>query len=199
MYEGFSQEEYDRATDIFAGEDDPFRLVIRGHALIEEVVDQGIDNAFADGMPAELKRLRLAARLSLAQALELITPEVAKAVTTLAKIRNRLAHGVDADVTDEDVRSLLRVLEPFAEPDDPWDRYHADYHLGLAIATIWVSARQTVDFALERRADAEAALAAWTERHVLSKVQVAELVRVTGASVIEIDDDVLGENGSSSP
>lgn len=189
-------EEYNRASEIFAEAGDPFRLVIRGNALIEEVVDEAIDNAFK-GTPAQLKHLRLAARLSLAEALELITPEVAKAVTALAKIRNRLAHGVDADVTDEDVRSLRRAVEPFGEPDDSWDDYPGESHLPMAIATIWVSTRQTVDFALGRRAEAEAALAAWAERHVLSREQVDELLRIDDASVTEIEDDVLGDGSSS--
>jgi hypothetical protein len=35
-------------------EKDPFRLVIRGHALIEDVIDDGINSAFPDGTPGEL-------------------------------------------------------------------------------------------------------------------------------------------------
>ena len=41
--------------------------------MVEEVLDGAIDAAFREGTPGELKRLRLAARIALAEGLELIT------------------------------------------------------------------------------------------------------------------------------
>jgi hypothetical protein len=54
-------EESERAFAILT-EADPFRLVIRGHALVEDVLARAIDAAFREGTPAELRRLRLPAR-----------------------------------------------------------------------------------------------------------------------------------------
>jgi hypothetical protein len=64
-----------RVFDIIT-EQDPFRLIIRGHALIEEVIDEGIDHAFPDGAPRELKNLRLSGRLALANGLDLSRPRL---------------------------------------------------------------------------------------------------------------------------
>jgi hypothetical protein len=57
----FEWEDDPRFMTVLA-EKDPFRLVIRGHALIEEVLDDAINGAFPSGTPAELKRIRLPAR-----------------------------------------------------------------------------------------------------------------------------------------
>ncbi len=54
------QRESARAFEIIS-ERDPFRLVIRGYALIEETVDGAINSAFANGTPAELQRLNVPA------------------------------------------------------------------------------------------------------------------------------------------
>jgi hypothetical protein len=110
-------EESARAFGIIT-EEDPFRLVIRGHAMVEEVVDGAIDAAFADGTPDELKRLNLPARLALAEALELLTTEVVAAVKALAKVRNRLAHGGDDVVTSDERRALRVAFEPLIGADD---------------------------------------------------------------------------------
>lgn len=65
----------DIVDQVFA-ESDEFRLAIRGMVLIEEVVDDAIDEAFRDGLPAELAGLSRPSRVSLAVALELITPNL---------------------------------------------------------------------------------------------------------------------------
>ena len=82
----------ERVESVLFLEKDEFRLVIRGFGLFEEILDDAIGAAFRDGLPDELSRLRLPARLALAQALELITPEVGRAIKALAKIRNEFAH-----------------------------------------------------------------------------------------------------------
>jgi hypothetical protein len=46
----------DILDQVFA-ESDPFRLAIRSMVLLEELVDDAIDEAFRDGLPAELARL----------------------------------------------------------------------------------------------------------------------------------------------
>jgi hypothetical protein len=78
------------------------------------VLDGAIEAAFRTGTPDELKRLRLPARLALAQALELLTDEVATAIAALAKIRNRLAHGGDDVVTADERRALRDAFEPLS-------------------------------------------------------------------------------------
>jgi hypothetical protein len=48
---------------------DEFRLVVRGQALVEDILNKGLGSALPAGTPDELKRLSLPARLALAQAL----------------------------------------------------------------------------------------------------------------------------------
>lgn len=172
-------------------EEDPFRVLIWGYALIEDALDGAIDGAFRDGTPDELKRLRLSARLALAQALELMPPDVAAAITALAKVRNRLAHGWDDTVTPEEVKSLSRVVAPFLKEGRSLEDYSEDARVGIAVGVTWQVTVETVDSALFRRAEERAALAAaWRDRHVLSAEQVAELLENELANVPEIHEDI---------
>jgi hypothetical protein len=82
------------------GENDLFRLVIRGFALISEELDEAVANAFGGPIPSELSRLRLPARLALAEALGAVTPELSVAIQRLGKIRHRLAHRVAGEATE---------------------------------------------------------------------------------------------------
>ena len=71
-------------------EKDPFRLVIRGFALIDGLLDEAISNAFGDRIPRELSGLRLPARLALAGALQVLPPDVSAAVRRLGKVNGEL-------------------------------------------------------------------------------------------------------------
>lgn len=153
--------------------------MIRGYALVEELLDEAISAAFRDGTPAELKRLRLAARLALAEALELVTSEVATAITALAKVRNRLAHGGDVVVTDEELRTLHAASEPFVR-DDIFENWDKDNQLRIVVYVICEATGFTVEYALKKRAEAHAAVVAWRQRSTLSKEHVRE-ARVRGA------------------
>src|SRR3954468_16590803 len=98
-------------------EKDPFRLVIRGQSLLEEALNQGIDGALPAGSPPELKRLNFAARLALAQALELITPDLAHAMKGLARIRNEFAHGLGDDITEAHAKATAEMIAPFLDEE----------------------------------------------------------------------------------
>ena len=64
-------------------EDDPFRLVIRAHAEIEQLVAMATQSVFLEGkMPEELKHLGFARTLSLAISLGLVPPEAREARPT---------------------------------------------------------------------------------------------------------------------
>ena len=125
-------------------EEDSFRLVIRGTSLIEEVLKDALGAAFSDGTPRELEYLPLKVRVAFAGALELITPEIGSAVKTLGQIRNRLAHGSEAQITDADVRALVRAVEPIWDDELPMDAYPEDDYLRLAIATTWLAVSETI-------------------------------------------------------
>ena len=170
-----SPEESRTAFDLIS-EADPFRL-IRGHASVEETLDRAIDAAFRAGTPPELKNLRLPARLALAEALELVTEEVVTAIKALAMVRNRLAHGGDDLVTVEEIRTLRAAFQPFDEGSDvELDDWSEDAQLRIIVAGIWQATYFTVEYALDKRAELDMALAAWRKRGALSVEELGELL-----------------------
>jgi hypothetical protein len=106
---GPPKEEVVGGIEEILSEKDPFRLVIRGFALISDLLDEAISNAFGDHIPRELSGLRIPARLALANALGAVTPELSQAIQRLGKIRHRLAHTMADDATDEEALELWRV------------------------------------------------------------------------------------------
>jgi hypothetical protein len=168
-------EESARASAILA-ERDAFRLVIRGHALVEEFLDRAINDAFRDGTPAELRRLRLPARLALAEALELITTQVSTAIATFAKVRNRLAHGGDDAVTAQELEHLHAAAAPFLGDDIDLRNYDEDDQLRILVWALAQATSYTVEYALAKRQEAEAVLDVWQRRNALTGDQIRELL-----------------------
>jgi hypothetical protein len=150
---------------------DPFRLVIRGYALVDERLHEVVDAAFPGGTPAELKRLRLESRLALAQALGFLLPDVARATGVLAGIRHRLAHGTDGEVTKADFHALQAVFDDLFEADMN-DMSKAD-KLRLMVLGIWQAMGNYANLALSERAERDTALA---EKRKLSPEFIRELM-----------------------
>ena len=175
LYAFGSEAESQRVFNVIST-DDPFRLVIWGHSLVEEALDNAINAAFEEGTPDELKRIRLAARVALARGLGLISDEVATAITALAKVRNDLAHRVDANLTRDHVRSLRRAVRPFW-PDgvDP-NGYSRIEKMRIAIGAVVLATYDTTHHALEKRREHEAALAAFQRSRTLSAQDIRSLL-----------------------
>lgn len=147
------------------GENDLFRLVIRGFALISEELDEAVANAFGGPIPSELSRLRLPARLALAEALGAVTPELSVAIQRLGKIRHGLAHKVAGEATDEEVRGLWDAISGEGELNglDPND-YSPSDQLRLAISALWTAVDDAGAEAWVLRAEAQKALTAHRQR-----------------------------------
>jgi hypothetical protein len=143
------------------GERDLFRLVIRGFALIS---DEAVENAFGGSIPSELSRLRLPARLALAEALAAVTPELSEAIQRLGKIRHRLAHTVEGDVTDEEVRRVWDAITAAGELDGQ-DRteYSPGDQLRVAISALWSAVDDAGAAAYGQRSEVQKALTAYRE------------------------------------
>jgi hypothetical protein len=170
-----SEVESERVSNVITQED-PFRLVIWGHSLVEEALDDAINAAFAEGTPDELKRIRLAARVALARGLELISAEVATAITALAKIRNDMAHHVDAHLTREHVRSLRKAVRPFWPDDVNLHGYSRIDTMRIAVGAVVLATYDTTQHALEKRRESEAALAAFQRSRTLSAQDIQSLL-----------------------
>ena len=166
----------------FLIEKDPFRLVIRGQVLLEDILNAGVDAALPAGTPGELKRLNLPARLALAQALDLITAEIVEAMKALAKIRNEFAHGYGDEITEAHAKTMSKVIAPFVPDDFDAEDYSWGDLMRVAVGVMWEAIEDTVTFALEQREQAEAALANYRKSRTLSAAEISAL--------LEADDDV---------
>jgi hypothetical protein len=152
------QEESERAIAAVSGSD-AFRIVMRGSAIVEDQLKKAVDAAFRGGTPDGLKGLRVPAQLELAKALGFVSPEVAHAIKELRRIRHRLAHGSKEEITPDDVRALREAVEhvfgknlqalPENEPDV----------LSYFVYAIWYALGSDAEYALQKRAEADEAVA----------------------------------------
>jgi hypothetical protein len=170
-----SEDEADRVFAVIT-ERDPFRLIIRGHALIEDVLDAGINSAFTGGTPRELKRIAFSARVALARALELITPELSDAILAVAAVRHEFAHGRHDEFTDDHVASVGRAVVPLLCDDVDLGAFSLGDAMRIAIAAVHEATAGTVEEAMTRRDEAALALIAWRKDRALSRDQITKLL-----------------------
>jgi hypothetical protein len=98
-------------------EEDTFRLVIRGHATVEQAMEDALTAAFNGRLPGEIRSLPFRTRLALLVALEVVFDDHAKAIAAFARLRNELAHGKIHDVTAARARGVLsNVPGEWSEP-----------------------------------------------------------------------------------
>lgn len=90
-------------------------------------------------------------------------------------MKNRLAHGGDDVVTNDELAALREAFAPFHEDInlDNWDE-HAQ--LQIIVSGIWQATGHTVAYAFEKRAETEAAVAEWWANRSLSAEQIRELL-----------------------
>ena len=159
----FGPPDEDAKAEALFHEEDPFRVVIRGYALIDDRLKNVLNAAFVGGTPDELSGLRLKSRLALAQALGFVAPEVAGAIKALGKIRHRLAHGSDEEVTKSDVRSLFTEFKEILGDgvvEAEWGEIDSEIdQLQAAVWTIWEWMGIDASLAVAKRAELDAALA----------------------------------------
>jgi hypothetical protein len=102
-----SEEQFQRRI----GERDVFRLAIRGHAMIEDLIDAGLRGALVGGASSDIMKLQFSRRLELARSLGLIDANTKRLVHELGRIRNEFAHGRTDDLHPERARALVDPLK----------------------------------------------------------------------------------------
>jgi hypothetical protein len=161
-------------------EDDPFRLVIRAHAEIEQLVTLALVSAFIDQtMPDWLEHVGFKRDLSLAISLGLLAPSAKDLVGPLTRLRNKLVH--DRGPVTVSAARAKAVLGPFRPylPEEIRQRLKNEppiTYLRLAAATIYLEFADGIRVAVWERAAAEEALAERKAKSVLSSEQIAELL-----------------------
>lgn len=119
---------------------DPFRLAIRGHAGIEAKLDQMLDDAFPEGLPAFLRRTGFSRKVELVVALGLVPRSFADPIGRLTRIRNAFSHGDLADLDEKQAFDLVMALPAIAPALDPVsvrERSDASGMLLLSLGIIW--------------------------------------------------------------
>jgi hypothetical protein len=95
------------------GEEDDFRVAIRGFTAIERMIDEAIEDALPGRWDGKARTFGpFARRVELAVALALVAPPWTKALRELASVRNDLAHGNIEHVTRARARRLAKAVEP---------------------------------------------------------------------------------------
>jgi len=182
--EGFNPEEAQALTAI-VGDDDLFRRVIRGWAMVEEALEEAIAGILVEPVPLGGAFRH---KLTLAIGLGIIEPESRKSFETLATIRNKLAHSrrqaedIPASEFEEIVHGFMpgATWAPQATPN-----VHAWSSFALAYA--WTSVKNGGRIAREMRERERAAL-----RRELDNVP--PIVRaILGGSAALYPGDVEGE------
>jgi hypothetical protein len=161
-------------------EDDPFRLVIRAHAEIEQLIAMATRSVFIEGkMPEELKHLGFIRTLSLAISLGLVPSEAKGLIKPLTDLRNEFAHSQGpADVSRTRAREILRPCRPHL-PEEIKQRLKDERpitYLRLAAAVIYLQFADAISVAVAEREFAEKAVAEARSRRVLSAEQIRQLL-----------------------
>ena len=100
--------------DSTGGMGDPISRLVKCHLLSEVALDKLLELAFAPNGAAVLsgrlsysQKLRIASRCELAPGFDLLPDFIVGSLKSLNKLRNRLAHEIHAEVTEEEVMALF--------------------------------------------------------------------------------------------
>lgn len=155
-------------TDLLAQrlqDDDPFRVAIRGHVVLEDIVDEALREMLTGHGSADVMGLQFSRRLALATSLGLITENDRRLVHELGRIRNDFAHGTIEELSLPRAKQLLAPLraiypEPAAGRPGVLAEVGATPHriLTSSLMGAFVAINWSIDRARAERSEREQAL-----------------------------------------
>jgi hypothetical protein len=92
--------------------DDVLGAVLRGHLYVEFELIRLIEAFFVEPSAIDLTRVSFPVKVDLAMAMGILPEEERPALMFLNRLRNKLAHNLEATVTEEEERALLNALTP---------------------------------------------------------------------------------------
>lgn len=101
----------DRLSQHLKGDD--YQQVLHGHLYFDHVLTALLTEEFKNPKAVDLIRTSFAQKLSLVDALGLIPHNLVPAVTALNRLRNRLAHNLDATIGEPEIEKLRNALPPW--------------------------------------------------------------------------------------
>jgi hypothetical protein len=155
----------DPAFEKLLKEPDMFKLAIRGHAAIEDLLERGIAEAFEGEAPAELRRLPFRTRLALFAALVRLPDTYCRAIGLLAQLRHDFAHGRIEELTPQRAEELAAQLRPIGPPAvaEFYDTGNPRVILVTGLTAAYIAADAAMELAEKRRHDQQAAINLRTE------------------------------------
>lgn len=93
-------------------DEDPFDVIVRGQLWIEQAIVELVKRHLIHSDELEAARLSSSQYLSLASALGVVAKDERVAIAKINRLRNRLAHDPQGDVTEKDQRELYDVCSP---------------------------------------------------------------------------------------
>jgi hypothetical protein len=106
--------------------DDPLQIIVRGHLYVDAELMKLIYEALPEPEAIDLTRLAFPARVDLAVAMGLFWSDEKPAYLFLNKLRNKLSHNLDAEVSRSEELEFFNTLGPrqrFAFGDKGPDSY----------------------------------------------------------------------------
>ena len=85
-------------------------VLMRGHLWIEFALNVLLDEATAERDATGLDDMRFAQKVRIAAAFDLLNPDLIGCVSTLNRLRNKLAHNLRWEPSDADAESLIAPL-----------------------------------------------------------------------------------------
>lgn len=122
----------------------PLGVILRGHLYIEAALARAIEPSLAFPHLLDIERLSFGHKVGLAAAIGFVPEEAVPAFQRLNKIRNRLAHRLDAAVSEQDKADLRQAMsEPMRSSTQSVD------DLQESLIYIVVTLLMTVEHAIE--------------------------------------------------
>jgi hypothetical protein len=125
-------EELQRRTEVFSFDQDRFKKriatgehwqqLLQAHLYFEHVVTQLLSDALANPDAVNVSRMSFSQKLQFISALNLLPPELISSVEFINGLRNKIAHKLDFEIGDKDVRDFTNCvpkrLRDIASQDD---------------------------------------------------------------------------------
>jgi len=134
--------------------DDPLQIIVRGHLYVEAELTKLLYEALPKPGAIDLSRFPL--KVDLAVALQLLWPEEKPAYIFLNKLRNKLAHNLDAEIGRTEEMEFFHTLCPrqrFAFGDHSPDDFETPELLRQIISVLFVSTAVQVQKLIESKAE----------------------------------------------
>jgi len=100
-----------------------WQQIVQGHLYIDHVLSRTLSEALPNPDKIDIDRMGFASKMQLVAAMGLITDDIVGCFRSLNKLRNRIAHRLEYEISPADRRNLISLLPTFlrqhieSEPD----------------------------------------------------------------------------------